>query len=90
VAAYAAASSLSAFYTNHSGRPQLSGAIAGMSSTISFCSGWFSVPLLGPSGAGIASSAGYISAIVAAYGVFLKHAGLPVKALWTPSMTSVA
>lgn len=89
VAAYAAASSLSAFYTNHLGRPQLSGAIAGMSLTISFCTGWFLVPLWGPLGAGIASSAGYILAIVAAYGVFLKHAGLPVKALWTPSMTSV-
>ncbi len=82
VAAYAAASSLSAFYTNHLGRPQLSGAIAGMSLTISFCTGWFLVPLWGPLGAGIASSAGYILAIVAAYGVFLRHAGLPVRALW--------
>lgn len=82
VAAYAAASSLSAFYTNHLGRPQLSGAIAGMSLSISFCTGWFLVPLWGPLGAGVASSTGYILAIVAAYGVFLKHAGLPVRALW--------
>lgn len=89
VAAYAAASSLSAFYTNHLGRPQLSGAIAGMSLTISFCSGWFLVPLWGPLGAGIASSAGYILAIVAAYGVFLKHAGLPVRALWQSGLTRV-
>jgi O-antigen/teichoic acid export membrane protein len=36
-----------------------------------------------------ASSLGYIVAIVAAYGVFLKHAGLPVKALWLPSLTRV-
>ena len=35
VAAYAAASSLSAFYTNHLGRPQLSGAIAGLSLPLS-------------------------------------------------------
>ncbi|HEX5356961.1 MAG TPA: teichoic acid transporter [Aquabacterium sp.] len=89
VAAYAAASSLSAFYTNHLGRPQLSGAIAGMSLTISFCVGWFLVPLWGPLGAGVASSTGYIVAIVAAYGVFLKHARLPVKALWQPALTRV-
>jgi len=82
VAAYAAASSLSAFYTNHLGRPQLSGAIAGMSLSISFCLGWVLVPLWGAVGAAVSSSLGYILAIVAAYGVFLKHAGLPVKALW--------
>jgi len=89
VAAYAAASSLSAFYTNHLGRPQLSGAIAGTSLTISFGLGWVLVPLWGALGAGVASSLGYIVAIVAAYGVFLKHAGLPVKALWLPSLTRV-
>jgi O-antigen/teichoic acid export membrane protein len=82
VAAYAAASSLSAFYTNHLGRPQLSGAIAGMSLSISFGLGWVLVPMWGAVGAGAASSLGYVLAIVAAYGVFLKHAGLPVSALW--------
>jgi O-antigen/teichoic acid export membrane protein len=89
VAAYAAASSLSAFYTNHLGRPQLSGAIAGMSLTISFCLGWVLVPLWGAVGAGVSSSLGYILAIAVAYGVFLKQAGLPVKALWRPSLTRV-
>ena len=82
VAAYAAASSLSAFYTNHLGRPQLSGAIAGMSLSISFCLGWVLVPMWGAVGAAVSSSLGYILAIMVAYGVFLKHAGLPVKALW--------
>jgi len=89
VAAYAAASSLSAFYTNHLGRPQLSGAIAGMSLTISFGLGWVLVPLWGAVGAAVSSSLGYILAIMAAYGVFLKHAGLPVKALWQPDLTRV-
>lgn len=87
VAAYAAASSLSAFYTNHLGRPQLSGAIAGLSLCISFALGWCLVPLWGSTGAALASSLGYVLAIVAAYGVFLRHAGLPVRALWQPSLT---
>jgi O-antigen/teichoic acid export membrane protein len=90
VAAYAAASSLSAFYTNHLGRPQLSGMIAGLSLTVSFVLGLLLVPRFGALGAGIASSLGYTVAIVAAYGVFLRHAGLPVKALWQPSLTRLA
>jgi O-antigen/teichoic acid export membrane protein len=82
VPAYAAASSLSAFYTNHLGKPQLSGSIAGLSLAISFGAGCVLVPWLGALGAAMASSLGYTLAIVAAYGVFLKHAGLPLSALW--------
>ena len=82
VAAYAAASSLSAFYTNRLGRPQLSGGIAATSLGISFVLGCLLVPRFGATGAGMASSLGYILAIMAAYGVFLKHAGLPLSALW--------
>jgi O-antigen/teichoic acid export membrane protein len=85
VAAYAAASSLSAFYTNHLGRPQLSGVIAGISLSTSFGLGWVLVPQWGALGAAVSSSLGYIIAIVAAYGVFLRHAGLPVSALWRRS-----
>ena len=87
VAAYAAASSLSAFYTNHLGRPHLSGAIAGLSLVVSFGLGWVLVPSFGALGAGISSSIGYILAIIVAYTVFLRQAGLPVKALWTPTLT---
>ncbi len=82
VAAYAAASSLSAFYTNHLGKPQLSGGIAATSLSISFVLGCVLVPRWGAVGAGVASSLGYVLAILAAYGVFLKHAGLPLSALW--------
>lgn len=89
VAAYAAASSLSAFYTNHLGRPQLAGAIAGLSLAVSFGLGCLLVPRFGALGAGISSSTGYIIAIVVAYGVFLRQAGLPVRALWNPSLTRV-
>jgi len=82
VAAYAAASSLSAFYTNHLGRPALSGGIAATSLAISFGLGCVLVPRYGATGAGVASSLGYVLAIMAAYGVFLKHAQLPLSALW--------
>ncbi|HET8694245.1 MAG TPA: teichoic acid transporter [Aquabacterium sp.] len=87
VAAYAAASSLSAFYTNHLGKPHLSGAIAGLSLLTSLVAGLLLVPSLGPTGAGVASSTGYFLAIAGAYAVFLRQAQLPLKALWTPSLT---
>ncbi len=83
VAAYAAASSLSAFYTNHLGKPQLSGAIAFLSLAISFGMGCWMVPRWGALGAAMASSLGYILAIAVAYGVFLQQAGLPWRALWS-------
>lgn len=87
VAAYAAASSLSAFYTNHLGKPQLSGAIAGLSLLTSLLMGLTLVPTWGPTGAALASSTGYFLAIAGAYAVFLRQAGLPLRALWTPSLT---
>ncbi len=87
VAAYAAASSLSAFYTNHLGKPHLSGAIAGLSLLTSLLVGLALVPRWGPTGAALASSSGYFLAISGAYAVFLRHAGLPLRALWTPSLT---
>ncbi len=87
VAAYAAASSLSAFYTNHLGRPHLSGGIAGLSLAVSFGLGWFLVPSMGALGAAVSSSTGYIVAIVVAYAVFLRQARLPVRALWSPALT---
>lgn len=82
VAAYAAASSLSAFYTNHLGKPQLSGLVASLSLLISVAVALALVPSMGAVGAAIGSSTGYILAIVVAYAVFLRHAGLPLKALW--------
>src|SRR5690606_17267560 len=47
VAAYAAASSLSAFYTNHLGRPKLAGGIAALSLAISVALGLYTVPRWG-------------------------------------------
>jgi O-antigen/teichoic acid export membrane protein len=82
VAAYAAASSLSAFYTNHLGKPHLSGGIAGLSLLVSFGLGVLLVPWWGTVGAAVSSSVGYIVAIVVAYAVFLRHAGLTLSALW--------
>jgi len=49
---------------------------------VSFGLGLLLVPLWGTVGAAVASSVGYIVAIVVAYAVFLRHAGLTLSALW--------
>ena len=82
VAAYAAASSLSAFYTNHLGRPHLSGMVAGLSLGVSVLAGWWLIPQWGSLGAAVASTTGYLLAIVVGIHLFLREAGLPWQALW--------
>jgi len=82
VAAYAAASSLSAFYTNHLGRPHLSGMVAGLSLGVSVLAGWWLIPAWGSLGAAVASTTGYLLAIVVGTHLFLREAGLPWQALW--------
>lgn len=83
VAAYAAASSLSAFYTNHLGRPHLSGLVAGLSLLTSVVAAMVLIPVFGAVGAAAASTLGYVLAITVACHLFLKEAALPWRAFWT-------
>lgn len=81
VAAYAAASSLSAYYTNHRGRPQWSAAIAGLSLALTLVIAFVAVPRYGVAGAATATSVAYAVAILVALRSFLRDAGLPWRAL---------
>lgn len=82
IAAYAAASSLSAFYTNHLGRPHLSAAVAGLSLCMNVAGSWWAVPRYGAVAAAVVTSAAYGVAIIAAMALFLRHAGLGWSAWW--------
>ena len=81
VAAYAGASSLSAYYTNHRGRPQWSAGIAGLSLALTLAVSLWSVPLLGAVGAALATSGAYGVAILVGLRLFLRDAGLPWQVL---------
>jgi O-antigen/teichoic acid export membrane protein len=81
VAAYAAASSLSAYYTNHRGRPQWSAMIAGLSLGLTLAIALVAVPRHGAAGAAAATSLAYAIAIVFALRSFLRDAGLPWRSL---------
>lgn len=90
IAGYAAASSLSAFYTNHLGRPHLSAAVAGLSLTLNVCVSLWAVPRWGALGAAVSTSLAYLVAIVVACGIFLKHAGLGWGVWWRGVPTDLA
>lgn len=76
VAAYAAASGLSAYFTNHCGRPQWSTGIAGLSLVINAALGAWAAPRWGLSGVALATSLAYGLAIVVALRSFLRTTGL--------------
>jgi O-antigen/teichoic acid export membrane protein len=82
VAAYAAASGLSAFFTHHGGRPQWAAGVAALSLLVNTAVGFVLVPRWGAVGAALASSLGYILAIGVGLWLFRRHTGLPGKALW--------
>jgi O-antigen/teichoic acid export membrane protein len=82
IAGYAAASSLSAYYTNHHGRPQWSAGIAGLSLALTLAIAAWSIPRFGAAGAALATSLAYTVAIAVALRAFLRDAGLPWRALW--------
>lgn len=82
VAGYAAASSLSAYYTNHRGRPQWSAAIAALSLGLTLAIAAWSVPRFGAAGAALATSLAYAVAIAVALGCFLRDTGMGWGALF--------
>ena len=79
IAGYAAASSLSAYYTNHRGRPQWSAAIAAVSLALTLAIAAWSVPRFGAAGAALATSLAYTASIALALAWFMRDTGLP----WT-------
>ena len=74
IAAYAAASSLSAFFTNHLGRPHLSGLIAGLSLALNTLGCLALVPRFGAFGAAASTSTAYVGAIAVALWLFRRAA----------------
>lgn len=82
IAGYAAASSLSAYYTNHRGRPQWSAGIAGLSLALTLAIAAWSIPRHGAVGAALATSLAYGVAIAVALALFLRDTKLPWTALF--------
>lgn len=82
VAAYAAASSVSAYFTHQLGRPHWAGGVAALSLGLNTLGCLWAVPVHGMAGAAVSTSVSYVVAIVVALGLFLRQTGLPWQALW--------
>jgi O-antigen/teichoic acid export membrane protein len=82
VVAYAAASGLSAYYTQHRARPHWAAGIAGLSLAVTLPVAFWAVPRWGASGAAFATSTAYLIAIGIGFWVFARDAGLRFSVLW--------
>jgi len=80
--AYSVASAVSAYFTNHLGKPQLAGRIAALSMVSNLVFSALLVPRFGIAGAATATSLSYSLAIAVGLAMFLRASGLPLRALW--------
>jgi O-antigen/teichoic acid export membrane protein len=81
---FGAASALSAYFTNHAGRPQVPAQVAALSLLLNAVLSMLLVPLWGMAGAAAAASAAYGISVFVLLWRFARHAGLPVSAVVLP------
>lgn len=81
---FGGASSLSAYFTNHAGRPQVAARVAGLSLGLNVLLSMLLIPALGMRGAALATSLSYAISVLYLGWLFARHAGLPLSALWWP------
>jgi O-antigen/teichoic acid export membrane protein len=82
VALYGAASALSAWFTNHAGRPQVPALLALCSLTINIVVSVWAIPRYGMAGGALATTVSYAVTMGVAAAWFVRAAGLPWRALW--------
>jgi O-antigen/teichoic acid export membrane protein len=84
VLVFGAAGALSAYFTHHAGRPQVPAQVAALSLVINAVLCLLLVPRMGMAGAACAASLAYGTAIAVLAVRFVRHAGLPLRALCWP------
>jgi O-antigen/teichoic acid export membrane protein len=82
---FGGASALSAYFTNHAGRPQVPALVAGLSLVLNATLSWWGVPLWGLHGAACAASLSYAISVAVLAWLFARHAGLPLAAVVLPT-----
>lgn len=79
VVLFGSASSLSAYYTNQLGRPELSTRVASISLTINVIVALVLIPIFGIYGAALASSIAYGVGIVISFLLFSRYSQIPIR-----------
>ena len=73
---FGGASALSAYFTNHAGRPQVPAQVAALSLVINAALAALLIPRLGMAGAALAASVAYMITVAVLLHLFRRHAGL--------------
>jgi len=78
---FGGASALSAYFTNHAGRPQVPAQVAALSLALNATLSLLLVPQMGMAGAALAASLSYTASVLVLAWRFARHAGLPLREL---------
>ncbi len=81
---FGGASVLSAYFTNHAGRPQVPAQVAALSLVINAVLALLLVPRMGSAGAALAASVAYACSVAVLLWRFARHAGLPLRQVLVP------
>lgn len=81
IVAYGGASVMSAYFTNHAGRPAVPASMAMLSAVINVVLCVLLIPSLGAVGGAIATSVAYVLSMMTMIGLFLRHSGLPLASI---------
>lgn len=90
VALYGAASALSAWFTNHAGRPQVPAALAALSLAVNLGVSWVAIPRLGLVGGAWATTLSYGLTMGVAALWFARAAGVPLSRVLRPDAALAA
>jgi O-antigen/teichoic acid export membrane protein len=90
VAVFGAASALSAWFTNHAGRPWVPALLATLSLAINIGVSWFAIPRLGMLGGALATSLSYTVAVALGAWLFMRASGIPAAVLLKPDWRMLA
>jgi O-antigen/teichoic acid export membrane protein len=81
---FGGASALSAWFTNHAGRPQVPARVAGLSLLVNAVLSALLVPRLGLVGAALAASSAYTASVLLLALLFARATGLPLRQVLIP------
>ncbi|MFM2066771.1 MAG: hypothetical protein RLZZ584_1680 [Pseudomonadota bacterium] len=90
VALYGAASSLSAWFTNHAGRPLVPALLAGSSLLFTVVVSLLAIPRLGMLGGALATSLSYGATVALGGWLFMRASGTPAGVLLRPDWQAMA
>ena len=89
VLSYGAASPLSAYFTNHAGRPQVPALVAGLSLVINVVLCIVLIPRIGATGGAVATTLAYVISVIVMMLLFTRHAGIGAGVLVKPDLRDV-